>query len=170
MIIGKEVVTSMNIEQMIIEAIKKNELYKVLLGEEEYKMEVSQFIGANVPTDWPNIMRGGVYKVFNKHPDLHINERLENALEILLSKDVFEVYVAISVLFFQIISEENKISPFRIDRKKIIGNVRNVLVYNKTKMKSYKKWMGEYYKNGIWGEVERISNILMGDYGINIIN
>lgn len=159
----------MNLEQIIIEAIKKNELYKVLLGDEQYKIQISSFIGANVPTDWPNIMRGGIYKVFNEYSDLHIKEKLENSLEILLKKDVFEIYVAVSVLFFQIISEENNTSPFRINREKIIGIVRNVLVQNKIEMIKYTKWMGEYYKNAIWGELERINNILTEDYNISII-
>lgn len=47
----------MNIEQIVIRAINRNELYKVLLGEGKYKVNISPFIGANVPTDWPNIMR-----------------------------------------------------------------------------------------------------------------
>jgi hypothetical protein len=29
--------------------------------------------------------------------------------------------------------------------------------------------MGAYYKNGIWGEMERINNILKEDYGICIL-
>ena len=30
---------------------------KVLRGEGEYRKEVSQFIGLEVPTDWPNVIR-----------------------------------------------------------------------------------------------------------------
>lgn len=159
----------MDIEQIVIESIKRKELYKVLLGEDKYKVNISPFIGANVPTDWPNIMRGGIYKVFKQYPQLNIKEELENALCFLLDKEVFEVYVSVSVLFFQIISEENGVSPFKVDRDKILNNIRNVLIKNQIKMYQYKKWMGEYYPNGIWGEFERINNILKEDYGITII-
>lgn len=159
----------MNIEQIIIKSIKRKELYKVLLGEDKYKVDISPFVGANVPTDWPNIMRGGIYKVFNEYPELNIDNELENTLCFLLDKGVFEIYVSVSVLFFQIISEENGISPFKINRDKILNITRRVLLKNQNEMYNYKKWMGEYYSNGIWEEFQRINNILNEDYAITII-
>lgn len=160
---------NMNVKDIVIRAIKQDELYKVLLGEEKYKVELSPFIGVNVPTDWPNIMRGGIYKVFNEYPELNVKEELENALDFLLNKGAFEIYASVSVLFFQIISEENDASPFKIDREKIINNVHNTLMKNQKELYQYKKWMGEYYENGVWGEMERINNILNEDYSISII-
>jgi hypothetical protein len=71
--------------------------------------------------------------------------------------------------FFQILSEENKTSPFKIDRERIINITRGVLLKNRVKMSKYTNWMGAYYKNGIWGEMERINNILKEDYGICIL-
>ncbi len=159
----------MNIEQIVIESIKRKELYKVLLGEDKYKVDISPFVGANVPTDWPNIMRGGIYKVFNEYPELNIARELENTLCFLLDKGVFEIYASVSVLFFQIISEENGVSPFKINRDKILNIIRKVLLKNQNEMYNYKKWMGEYYSNGIWGEFERVNNILNEDYAITII-
>lgn len=159
----------MNIEQMVIESIKRRELYKVLLGEDEYRVDISAFIGANVLTDWPNIMRGGIYKIFNEYPELNIAEELETTLLYLLNKGVYEIYASVSVIFFQIISEENGNAPFKMDRDKILNIVRRALLKNQDEMYSYKKWMGEYYSNGIWGEFERINTILKEDYGIAII-
>ncbi|MBE6052877.1 MAG: hypothetical protein E7212_03030 [Clostridium sartagoforme] len=159
----------MNIEQIVIESIKRKELYKVLLGEDKYKVDISPFVGANVPTDWPNIMRGGIYKVHIEYPELNIAEELENTLCFLLDKGIFEIYASVSVLFFQIISEENGASPFKINRDKILNIIRRVLLKNQNEMYNYKKWMGEYYSNGIWGEFERINTILKEDYGITII-
>ncbi|URZ01289.1 NAD glycohydrolase toxin immunity factor [Clostridium felsineum] len=159
----------MNIEQTVIKAIERDELYKVLLGEDGYKVELSSFIGTNVPTDWPNIMRGGIYKIFNEYPELNIKSKLEDTLFFLVNKGTFEIYVAISVLFFQIMSEENKTSPFKINKDKLVDNVHDALVKNKTEMYKYKEWMGQYYSNGLWGEIERINNILKEDYNITII-
>lgn len=158
----------MNIEQMVIKSVKNGEFYKVLLGENKYKVDVSHFIGANVPTDWPNIMRGGIYKVFDEYPELNVVEELENTLCFLLNKGIFEIYVSVSVLFFQIISEENGKSPFKINRNKLLNITKEVLSKNQEEMCNYKKWMGEYYSNGIWGEFERINNILIEDYDISI--
>ncbi|KHD38184.1 hypothetical protein NL50_01360 [Clostridium acetobutylicum] len=159
----------MNIEQTVIKAIERDELYKVLLGEDGYKVELSSFIGVNVPTDWPNIMRGGIYKIFNEYPELNIKSKLEDTLCFLVNKGTFEIYVAISVLFFQIMSEENKTSPFKINKDKLVDNVHDALVKNKMEMYKYKEWMGQYYSNGLWGEIERINNILKEDYDITII-
>ena len=154
---------------MIIESIQRKELDQVLLGEDKYRVDISPFIGANVPTDWPNIMRGGIYKIFNKYPELNIDKELENTLCLLLDKGIFEIYTSVSVLFFQIISEENEESPFRVNRGKLLSIIRKVLLENQTEMYHYKKWMGEYYSNGIWGEFKRIDNILNEDYSITII-
>lgn len=159
----------MNIEQIVIESIKRKELYKVLLGEDKYKVDISPFVGANVPTNWPNIMRGGIYKVYIEYPELNIAEELENTLCFLLDKGIFEIYASVSVLFFQIISEENGASPFKINRDKILNIIRSVLLKHQNEMYNYKKWMGEYYSNGIWGEFQRINNILNEDYAITII-
>ena len=159
----------MNIEQIVIESIKRKELYKVLLGEDKYKVDISPFVGANVPTDWPNIMRGGIYKVYIEYPELNIAEELENTLCFLLDKGIFEIYASVSVLYFQIISEENGASPFKINRDKILNIIRSVLLKHQNEMYNYKKWMGEYYSNGIWGEFQRINNILNEDYAITII-
>lgn len=159
----------MNIEQIVIESIKRKELYKVLLGEDKYKVDISPFAGANVPTNWPNIMRGGIYKVYIEYPELNIAEELENTLCFLLDKGIFEIYASVSVLFFQIISEENGASPFKINRDKILNIIRSVLLKHQNEMYNYKKWMGEYYSNGIWGEFQRINNILNEDYAITII-
>ena len=73
------------------------------------------------------------------------------------------------IYFFQIISEESGISPFKINRDKILNITRRVLLKNQNEMYNYKKWMGEYYSNGIWGEFQRINNILNEDYAITII-
>lgn len=159
----------MNIEQIIIDSMKRKELHKVLLGKDNYKVHISPFIGTNVPTDWPNIMRAGIYKVFDKYPELNIDEELENELYFLLDKGILEIYVSVSVLFFQIMSEENGTAPFKINRDKILNIIRDVLVKNQNEMCEYKEWMGEYYSNGIWGEFERINKILKEDYGITII-
>ncbi|URZ02573.1 hypothetical protein [Clostridium felsineum] len=66
-------------------------------------------------------------------------------------------------------SEENKTSPFKINKDKLVDNVHDALVKNKIEMYKYKECIGQYYSNGLWGEIERINNILKEDYDITII-
>ena len=47
----------MEIKEIVLKATELWSLEKVLRGEGEYRKEVSQFIGLEVPTDWPNVIR-----------------------------------------------------------------------------------------------------------------
>lgn len=159
----------MEIKELILKSVENKSLEKVLTGEGEYKKEISEFIGSEVPTDWPNIIRGGIYRVYEEHPELNIDVRFENAIISLCEGNYYDVYCVTMVVFFQIVSEERKSAPFSINRLVILQKLKEGLLRNKVALEKCKKWTGGRFLDGIWGDISRVNSILFEDYGIKII-
>lgn len=159
----------MEIKELILKAIESECLEKVLAGEGGYRREVSEFIGSEVPTDWPNIIRGGIYKAYVEYPELGINIKFENAIISLCEGGYYDVYCATMVVFFQIMSEERKNAPFSIERTYVLGKLKEGLVRNKEELEKCKGWTGRRFPDGVWGDIRRVNSILSEDYGITVI-
>lgn len=159
----------MEIKDLILKSVENKSLEKVLTGEGEYKKELSEFIGAEVPTDWSNIIRGGIYKVYMECPEVNIDVRFENAIISLCEGNYYDVYCVTMVVFFQIMSEERKSAPFSINRLVILQKLNEGLLRNKIALENCKEWTGRRFPDGIWGDIRRVNTILYEDYGIKII-
>lgn len=158
----------MQLRELVIKSIKEDNIDKILLGYDGYKCEISEFIAAEVPTDWPNIIRT-LYLVYKEMPDLMVDKKFEEAILNISNQGSFELYCAVMVVFFQIMSEERTIAPFKINREVIINNLKNKLLDFQEELKSCKEWSGKRYRDGIWGDIRRVNTILYEDYGITII-
>lgn len=158
----------MQIKELVIRAVKENCLDKMLVGQGEYKCEINEFIAAEVPTDWPNIIQT-IYSIYREMPELMVEDKFNKAIREICNKDFFELYCAVMVVFFQIMSEERNTAPFNIDRQKVISMLKNKLHYFESELKTCKEWTGKRYKDGMWGDICRVNGILNEDYGITII-
>lgn len=158
----------MIIKELVLKAVKEDNLEQVLIGKEDYKCEISEFIATEVPTDWPNIIRS-VYVLYKEMPDLIIDNKFEHAINCMCDKTYYELYCAVMVIFFQIMSEERHIAPFHVNRESIIKKMRHKLHSFKEELQLCKEWTGKKYQNGLWGDICRVNTILMEDYGITII-
>lgn len=98
-----------------------------------------------------------------------IDCKFETAIEGICNKGAFELYCAVMVIFFQIMSEERNIAPFKIDRERLIGNLKTSLRCFEEELKFCREWTGKRYQDGIWGDIQRVNKILNEDYGITII-
>lgn len=157
----------MKIKELIIKSIKENSFDKLLLGDEEYRCEVSEFVATEVPTDWPNIVRT-IYVVYKEMPELMIDKKFEEAINDLSERGYLELYCVAMIVFFQIINEEKHSAPFRIKRT-IVEKLSEKLLCFKEDLKTCYKWTGKKYKDGLWGDIKRINSIFYEDYGITII-
>ncbi|MBP3489311.1 MAG: hypothetical protein J6K53_13045 [Roseburia sp.] len=158
----------MQIKELVIRAIKEDALDKMLVGQDEYKCEISQFIAAEVPTDWPNIIRT-IYLLYTEMPDLMVDKKFEEAIKCMCNKGAFEVYCAVMVMFFQIISEERHTAAFVVDRDSIVKNLKSKLHSFEKELRTCKKWTGKKYQDGMWGDIRRVNSILNEDYAITIL-
>ena len=158
----------MNVRELVKQANKRDKLMELLEGKGEYKYEVSEFIGANVPTDWARIIDSGIYEEYRINKDESLKEKMENAICKMCQGNEFEIYCATMVVFFQIMSEKRNEAPFNISLQ-LTPILKQALQSNKGKLELYKEWTGKQYENGAWGDIERVNSILNEDYGLTII-
>ncbi len=154
---------------LLLEAIKKNELIEYLEGKENYKLDMGHWVNANAPTDWTRIIPKGLYRVYRENPELKLNDILEDALLEMMNREPFDIYVALSVIYFQLIREQRGDAPFNINREIILENLRKTLLENEKKMKNYFEWEGKDNEDGIWSEVVRIDSLCKNKWNLSIL-
>lgn len=156
-------------KEKLLSAIERNEFTNYLEGKSPYTVEMHQWVSADVPTDISRILREGIYELYQEKPELNINIMLEETLLNMMNGDVFELYMALSIIFDQLLSESYLTAPFIIDKELVIGKLKEKLNTNKEKLSSYFEWQGKGKKLGIWDEVLRIDSICRRKLNISII-
>ncbi|MBE6049511.1 MAG: hypothetical protein E7214_02335 [Clostridium sp.] len=159
----------MNIKDKVIKAIKNDEFILLLEGKGEYKIELHQWIGANVPTDIETILTKGIYPLYISNPNIEIETLLEEALIDMMDREVFDLYCALSTIFSQLIEEEFQSAPFKIDRNTILSKLSDTLRKRENELKHYFEWEGQGKPEGMWSEVMRICNICNKRWNISIL-
>jgi len=156
-------------KELLLEALKQNELIDYLEGVGKYKLELDQWVNASAPTDWTKIIPKGIYKVYKENPELKVDILLEEALMEMLNRDAFDIYVAVSVIYFQFNREHRGDAPFVLNRDKLLTHVRKSLNVNEEKLKNYDSWEGKGKSNGIWEEMERFDTLCQNKWNFSII-
>ena len=94
----------MDIIDMIFTALKKNELINLLRGDDEYKVETSQYSPEAELTDVGKILSRGIYKVFRQQREIKVE--FENSLLRMLDKTDFDVYMVCLYIMSQLFKEK----------------------------------------------------------------
>mgnify|MGYP001108676402 FL=1 len=87
----------------------------------------------------------------------------------MMDGEPFDIYVALSVVYFQLRKEHIGESPFVIDRDKVLKKLRQTLINNKEKLMNYFEWACGNYEGGAWGEVVRIDELCKEKFNISIL-
>jgi hypothetical protein len=151
-------------------AILNGELVDYLQGKKGYAEPIDTWVNANAPTDWTKIIPNGIYKLSNADIGVDVVSALEESILKMLDGTVFDIYVAVSVFYFQLIREARNDSPFMIDRQKIIIRMRKSLEENENLLKNYYEWQGRNLEEGMWSEILRIDSLCKKKWKINIIS
>lgn len=107
----------MNTEEKVNNAISNNQLKALLMGKGEYAVPFNRFLGPMAPTDWTQVMPY-IYKKAERERD--IKQEFEKCLWSLSNGNPIEVYVAVSILYYQISKEKLKQASFKINYNKIL--------------------------------------------------
>ena len=135
----------------------------------KYKIELGKWTNAYAPTDWTILIPQGVYVVYCEHPELQINKLFEDALLEMISRDLFDIIVAISVFYSQLLEENRGNAPFSIDRNRVLPDLRKALLENEQKLKNNFDYFGSIYKDGLWGEVVRIDTLCKTKWNFSVL-
>ena len=150
-------------------AIKRNELDDFLVGRGVYSFGFNPYRPGNSMLDLDNSM-AEIYKYYIDKPDERIDLLLEKTLlEWLKWKSGIGVYAVFLVLSYQLIMEKLKKSPFNMNKKEVIEELRkNALTY-KDKLKNRKEYEGENLVEGLWEAMQLENERNIKNYGIEIL-
>lgn len=114
------------------EAYRKGDLTGFLRGSNGYAVQPVD-APVDVPTDWPRVIRHGIYAIYEETDDPEIILAFESAMLELCSGQPEDAWIAAHVLYFQRNQEMLDKSPFTISPN-ISGKVRQSVIDGKPGM------------------------------------
>lgn len=156
----------MEYTDMIFEAIKKQELDRLLKGEGKYQLETSQYAPSAEPTDVGKMLSKVVYKAYKK--DLSIKEKIEETLLVMLGQTDYDVYIVILYIMSELFKEKNEISPFKMDMSHILPRLRDEINNRADKIKEGIVYPDGFLKKSAWDEIQRFNHVCQEEYGIKL--
>lgn len=164
-----------DIVDKVIRAMERNEMIDLLEGKGNYKIIVHHWIMVLGPTYVPELLYKGIYRVYNEYENSKINILFEETLISMLDKEVFDICCALDIIYEQLTNEEKKeenfISPFKINRSKILNKLRVALRDNENELKKYFEWyvIWKDDKEGAWSYVLNTNYAFKRNFGISIL-
>lgn len=152
--------TNKEIFALAKKARERGELSKYLCGEDGYAILGNPDIPANIPTDFRRMIHHGIYALYKAAPDEKLVDEFVRAI-VSLDDTPVHVWCAYQAVFLQILNENSKNfpAPFTLPdgvRARVRGNV----LKNETALRNCREYLGENYKNGLWGYIARLDGIL----------
>ena len=88
-------------KELLLKAIKKNEIIKYLQGRDGYRVETEPWTPAHLLTDWTKIIPWGIYEVYKENPELGLDKMIEDAILEMMDGEPFDIYVALYLVYIQ---------------------------------------------------------------------
>ena len=157
----------MDYKELINKAIENDEVVKLLRGDGEYEVVVSEFTSDVFPTDINSVLVNCFYKQIDNIRG--IEEVFKNAFNNLINGNASDVYIA--VLYFDacIFQEERNKATFTLDRKIIAEKIRTALNEKKEQLQESVTYKNGMTKKNPWKNIENFNNYYCKKYDFNII-
>ncbi|NLD50858.1 MAG: hypothetical protein GX660_27260 [Clostridiaceae bacterium] len=156
-------------KELVLKAIRNNELVECLEGKGDYKIELDKWVNASAPTDWLRVIEKGIYRIYHDNPEMQIEKRFEDTLLKMMDGEPFDIYVAAAVFYSQLIIEYEGDSPFSIDRNRLLQKIRKVLSDNEQKLRGSFESVGKNCREGLWSEIIRIDTNCKNNWNLSIL-
>lgn len=157
----------MDFKELINKAIKKDEVVKLLRGEGEYEVVVSEFTSDVFPTDINSVLVNCFYKQSDNIEN--IEKIFGNAFSDLIKGNATDVYIA--VLYFDacIFQEEKGKASFLIDREGLSKKLQEQIRKRESKLRDSVEFDNGMKKSNPWNSITNFSKYYEKKYGICII-
>lgn len=161
--------TNKEIFALAKKARERGELSKYLCGEDGYAILGNPDIPANIPTDFRRMIHHGVYALYKAAPDEKLVDEFVRAI-VSLDDTPVHVWCAYQAVFLQILNENSKDfpAPFTLPDG-LRDRVRANVLKNETALRNCREYLGEDYKNGLWGHISLVDKNLAEECGVCIL-
>lgn len=153
---------------LINKAIKKNEVLKLLRGEKDYAIIMSEFSPDVFPTDINTILVNCFYKQNENISE--IKEIFINAIEALISSSsAADIYI--SVLYYDacIFQEERGKATFTIDKTIIANKIKLAIKEKKDDLRGEIVFCNGLKKCNALKNIENFNTYYIKKYGISVL-
>lgn len=147
-------------------SLEKKELINFLRGDKEYMVELSQYAPVAELPDTGKILSKGIYRVYKE--DKHIKIEYEQALLSMLEMSDYDVYIVCIYLTSQLFKEKNALSPFVIEKQKILVKLKEEIEKRKTLIQNGIDYPNGYQNKKAWQELERFNNVCKEEYNLTL--
>lgn len=153
----------MEYKELINKAIEKDEVVKLLRGEGEYEVVVSEFTSDVFPTDVNSVLVNCFYNI------RCIEKIFNNALNDLIKGNASDVYIA--VLYFDacIFQEEKGKASFLVDKERISKKLREKIYKEEDKLRDSVEFDNGMKKSNHWNNIMNFNKYYEEKYDICII-
>lgn len=157
----------MDYKELINKAIEKDEVVKLLRGEREYEVVVSEFTSDVFPTDVNSVLVNCFYKQSDNIRD--IEKIFNNAFNDLIKGNASDIYIA--VLYFDacIFQEEKGKASFLIDKEGVSKKLQEKICKEENKLRDSVEFDNGMKKNNPWNNIMNFNKYYERKYGICII-
>lgn len=154
------------IKELLLIAYEKNELCQYFRGDYPYEIENQQFESNFLKTNTSEILLKGVYEVYRTNQELRIDILFSKILVIMLeSKLPLNIYIVAKYLLDQSRYETRNVSPFILNKEKMIPLLLNCLSLEQLKLENYVD-SELSVKINLYDEIERIVLLMESKYGL----
>ena len=154
----------MNIDDMLLNAIKNNDMIKFLCGEGDYMVETSQYAPEAELTDVGKVLSKGIYKLYMYNDN--IEQKFEESLLKMLDMSDFDIYMVCLYLMSQMFKEKNGLSPFVLKKNVIIKNLSLRINERKNYIEKGITYPSGYINTRAMVEIQRFRMVSKEEYGI----
>ena len=157
----------MDYKELINKAIENDEVVKLLRGDGEYEVVVSEFTSDVFPTDINSVLVNCFYKQIDNIRG--IEEVFKNAFNNLINGNASEVYIA--VLYFDacIFQEERGRASFLLDKEAVSKKIQEKVCKEENKLRDSIEFNNGMKKNNPWNNIMNFNKYYKKRYGISII-
>jgi hypothetical protein len=155
-----------NFDEIVNEAIKKDEFDKLLCGEKPYEIEVSKFTSDVFPTDINAVLVNCVYKQKASIPD--IDCLFEDCLIKMIKSDACKLYIAILYFDACIFQEERGKATFKIEKEKLANIIKEAVENNRNELEDFIVFDNGLRKNNPLRNINNFNRYYEKKYGFNI--
>lgn len=157
----------MDYKELINKAIENDEVVKLLRGDGEYEVVVSEFTSDVFPTDINSVLVNCFYKQIDNIRG--IEEVFKNAFNNLINGNASDVYIA--VLYFDacIFQEERGRVSFLLDKEAVSKKIQEKVCKEENKLRDSIEFNNGMKKNNPWNNIMNFNKYYKKRYGISII-
>lgn len=153
------------IEQRVLKFIQHNNLHQFIAGDAGSRFEDE----SDLSYTNAGVVLNAIYRVYEKYPELKVDDKFEDSLIKLLDGGRVDFYIALNTIYVQLDNEEKGVSPFMIDNPEVYKELKSSIIKNMDYLNNSRDYRGRLYDNNLFGFVEDIDKTVENQKGIKIL-